>query len=160
MNNKYLKKTIYQKYIPDEIISLPIGKKIVLVGGCFDILHYGHIKFLEKSREKGSYLVVALEPDDRILLHKKRQPIHTQDERAYNLLALRSVDHVIALPLLSTFESYFLFVKNCNPDMIGIVSNDPQIDNKRRQAEAIGAQLVIITDMVGDFSSSKIIEIW
>lgn len=160
MNNKDLKKTSYQKYIPHENINLPIDRTIVLVGGCFDILHYGHIQFLEKSKEKGDYLVVALEPDERIILHKNRHPIHTQAERAYNLQSLRSVDYIVKLPFLSTFEDYFLFVKNCDPDIIGIVSNDPQIDNKRRQAESIGAELVVVMNMVGDFSSSKIIEIW
>lgn len=150
----------YQYYTATENILLPENKKIVLVGGCFDILHFGHIQFLQKSRESGDYLVVALEPDERIINHKNRQPIHTQKERAHNLLALRWVDHVILLPVLSGFKDYLSLVKNCKPDIISTISNDSQIDNKKKQAQVIGAQLVIVSDMIGNFSSSEILQIW
>ena len=56
----------------------PIHSKIVLVGGCFDLLHYGHIEFLKNAKKQGEYLIVALEPDEAIVNYKKRQPIHNQ----------------------------------------------------------------------------------
>lgn len=131
-------------------------KKVVLVGGCFDIIHFGHIQFLQKAKEAGDYLIVALEPDERIINHKKRTPMHTQQERAYNLSALRSVDQVIMLPLLNGFDDYLKLVKEIKPHIIAITSNDPQQVNKQKQADAIGAQLVVVTDMIGEFSSSAI----
>jgi cytidyltransferase-like protein len=131
-------------------------KKIVLVGGCFDIIHFGHIQFLQKAKEAGDFLIVALEPDERIIHHKNRTPMHTQQERAYNLAALRSVDEVIMLPQLNGFDDYLALVKNIKPHIIAITDNDPQKDNKQKQADAIGAQLVIVTDMIGSFSSSNI----
>ena len=79
---------------------------VVLVGGCFDILHIGHIRFLKAARKQGDSLVVALESDEFIRLQKRREPFHTQAERAEILAALRSVDTVILLPLLSTDEDY------------------------------------------------------
>ncbi|SRR6266404_1035706 len=133
-------------------------KKIVLVGGCFDIIHFGHIQFLQKAKEAGDYLIVALEPDERIINYKKRTPIHTQQERAHNLLALRSVDQVIMLPLLNGFDDYLALVADIKPHIIAISANDPQQVNKQKQADAVGAQLVVVTDMIGTFSSSAIFQ--
>jgi len=146
----------YQYYTPSHTILLPKNKKIVLVGGCFDILHFGHIQFLQKARTLGNILVVALEPDERIIEHKQRTPAHTQIERAHNLLALRTVDHIILLPLLHGFNDYSNLVKAINPDTIAITKNDPQLINKQKHADAICAQLVTVIDPVGFFSSSAI----
>lgn len=143
-------------YTPNHPLPLPHNKKIVLVGGCFDILHFGHIQFLQKARENGDYVVVALEPDERILHHKKRTPTHNQEERAHNLLALRSVDQVILLPLLNGFEDYLELVKTIHPDVIAITSGDPQLHNKQKHADLVGAELLVVTDMIGNFSSSAI----
>ncbi len=146
--------SIYNK--PQNNIFLPQNKKIVLVGGCFDILHFGHIQFLEKAHQTGDYLIVALEPDERIINHKNRTPIHTQSERAHNLLALRHVDHVVLLPILNDFDDYLELVKTINPAIIAITNGDPQMENKKKQADAVGAELVIVTDVIGSFSSSAI----
>ena len=131
-------------------------KRIVLVGGCFDILHRGHIEFLEKAGRCGDHLIIALEPNERIIEHKKRNPIHSQDERAYNLSKLRDVDDIILLPLLNGFNDYLNLVKNIKPHVIAITNNDPQLKNKQRQAEEVGAQLIMVTPRIDPFSSSKI----
>jgi FAD synthetase len=149
----------YQYYTPTKNISIPKDKKIVLVGGCFDIIHFGHIQFLEKAKQAGDYLIVALEPDERIINHKHRTPTHTQTERAYNLLALRHVDHVILLPVLNGFQDYLELVQTIKPHVIAITSNDPQLPNKQKQADAAGAQLIMVTDLIGSFSSSNIYKI-
>ena len=121
----------YQYYDPTKNILALSDKKIVLVGGCFDILHFGHIQFLQKAKETGDYLIVALEPDERIINYKSRTPVHTQKERACNLLALRSVDQVIMLPQLNGFDDYLGLVKNIKPHIIAITSHDPQQNNKQ-----------------------------
>jgi FAD synthetase len=148
----------YYHYIPTEKFNDAIAhhKKIILVGGCFDIIHFGHIQFLEKAKKTGDYLIIALEPDERITQNKKRSPTHTQSERAYNLLSLRYVDEIIMLPLLNTFEDYLTLVQTINPHIIAITDNDPQQVNKQKQADAIGAQLIIVTNVIGTFSSSLI----
>src|SRR5579864_7608887 len=102
----------YHYYTQISNILLPTNKKIVLVGGCFDIIHFGHIQFLEKAKQTGDYLIVALEPDERIIDYKQRKPTHTQQERAYNLLALRAVDYVILLPTLQGFDDYLKLVQS------------------------------------------------
>ena len=151
-----IEKMNFQYYTRSHNISLPKDKKIVLVGGCFDILHSGHIQLLEKAKQTGNCLVVALEPDERISRYKNRTPTHTQQERAHNLLALRAVDHVILLPLLHGFDDYLELVKIINPDVIAVTSNDPQMTNKQKQADTIGAQLIIVNDRIENLSSSAI----
>lgn len=145
-----------QIYIPSQNLIIPSNRKTILVGGCFDILHFGHFQFLEKAKAMGNYLIVALEPDERIIHYKNRYPIHNQEKRALNLLGLRFVDHIIMLPLLKDFDDYLALVAAIKPNIIAVTSDDPQIDNKQKQADAVGAQLVIAIDRIEPFSSSKI----
>ena len=86
-------------------------KKKILVGGCFDVFHYGHLLFLRKAKEQGDTLIIALESDDFIRQHKKREQVHTQKQRAEILASLEFVDFIILLPLLSSYDSYLNLVK-------------------------------------------------
>ncbi len=132
-------------------------KKSVLVGGCFDLIHYGHCRFLKKAKETGEFLIVALESDDFIIKNKKREPIHTQDERAEILASLVMVDLVIKLPLFSSYDDYSQMVKNIQPKVIAVTAGDPQLKNKKKQAESVGGQLKIVFDLLKKFSTRKIL---
>lgn len=134
------------------------GKKTVLVGGCFDLLHYGHYIFLKKAKEQGDYLIVAVESDQFILKHKKRKPIHSQKQRAEILTELECVDKVILLPYLSSDSEYESFVRKIHPDIIAVTKGDLQIENKKRQAANVGGRLAIVTSILGAFSTQKIIQ--
>jgi rfaE bifunctional protein nucleotidyltransferase chain/domain len=71
------------------------GKRLVLTNGCFDLLHVGHVRYLEAARQLGDALAVGLNSDDSVrLLKGPERPITTEDERAEILAALRSVDAV------------------------------------------------------------------
>src|SRR5690348_2713653 len=81
------------------------GKKIVLAGGCFDMLHIGHITFLKNARKKGDALFVMIESDESVKMRKGiDRPIHTQSQRAELVAALRFVDAAICIPFFSTHE--------------------------------------------------------
>jgi FAD synthetase len=133
------------------------GQRVVLVGGCFDVLHIGHIEFLSASKKNGDYLIVALEPDASIKNYKKRKPVHTQLQRAKILSHLRDVDEVLLLPSLKGFEAYKKLVEDINPSVIGITQGDPQINNKKLQAQLVGAKIVEVMPHLEGYSSSKII---
>lgn len=133
-------------------------KKTVLVGGCFDLLHYGHLKFLKKAKAVGDFLIVALEPDEFIRKKKKRQPIHTQRQRAQILSSLRFVDLVILLPFFSSDQEYFDMVRAINPKIIAVTEGDPQLKNKEKQIKTIGGELKIVTPLFKKYSTSKIIK--
>ncbi|HSC24722.1 MAG TPA: adenylyltransferase/cytidyltransferase family protein [Candidatus Babeliales bacterium] len=147
-----------QQYIPAQKLLIPADKKIILVGGCFDVIHFGHLRFLEQAKEMGDYLVIALESDEHILHYKHRIPVHKQTERAYNLNAIRHVDNVIMLPFLHDFKDYLQLVQTIKPHIIAITNNDPQMINKQKQADVINAQLIIVTNIIEPFSSSTIIK--
>ena len=70
-------------------------KKIVLIGGCFDILHIGHLRFIEKAKKLGDILVIGIN-DDRFIKKTKgaHRPIITEKQRAELLLGLKAVDYV------------------------------------------------------------------
>ena len=71
-------------------------KKIVTTNGAFDILHYGHVTYLEKSKKEGDILIVLLNSDDSIkMLKGDKRPIIPEKERALILAALSCVDYVV-----------------------------------------------------------------
>ncbi|MEK6691806.1 MAG: D-glycero-beta-D-manno-heptose 1-phosphate adenylyltransferase [Nitrospirota bacterium] len=71
------------------------GKKIVFTNGCFDLVHIGHVRYLEKARGFGDILVVAINTDSSIKRIKGRErPITPQGERAEVLASLGCVDYV------------------------------------------------------------------
>jgi rfaE bifunctional protein nucleotidyltransferase chain/domain len=117
----------------------------VLVGGCFDIIHYGHIRFLKKAKALGDYLVVALESDKNIKrLKGEKRPIHGQNQRREMLESLHFVDQVIVLADEMKDEDYWKLVKVVNPQVIAVTAGDPIIEKKRKQAQEIGATLIEI----------------
>jgi rfaE bifunctional protein nucleotidyltransferase chain/domain len=75
------------------------GKKIVATNGCFDLLHVGHVRYLQAARALGDLLVVGLNSDRSVQeLKGARRPVTTQSDRAEILAALECVDLVTIFP--------------------------------------------------------------
>lgn len=133
-------------------------KKIVLVGGCFDILHPGHIVFLEKARRLGDKLIILLESDQKVkFLKGNNRPIHTQKDRAKLLRALKSVDQVISLPFMNQDSQYDSLIAKIKPDIIATTKGDPKLHHKKRVANLVRARLAIVTNRIKGYSASRII---
>src|SRR3989338_2239706 len=114
--------------------------KKVLVGGCFDLLHFGHIQFLASAKKLGDRLIVALESDENVRRMKgNTRPIHTQAQRRTMLEALEVVDEVISLPPLKTDADYAALVTSVDPTVIAITEGDPMETKKRAHAAIVGA---------------------
>ena len=134
------------------------NKRIVLVGGCFDILHIGHISLLESAKKLGDILVVFLESDETIKFQKgANRPLHTQLQRATVLKAMRDVDYIVLLKPHMTNEHYDKLTNALKPAIIATTENDPGIVHKQRQANQIGANIVFATKPIQDVSTSKIV---
>ncbi len=72
------------------------GQRIVFTNGCFDILHVGHVKYLQEAKRFGDLLIVGLNSDASVrTLKGDLRPINTQEDRAYLLAALDAVDYVV-----------------------------------------------------------------
>jgi cytidyltransferase-related domain len=138
-------------------IPLFKNKKTVLVGGCFDIFHYGHFKFLSQAKKQGDFLIVALESDEFIKKNKRKEPVHNQEERAEILSSLNMVDLVIKLPLFSSYNDYFQMVKLIKPKVIAVTEGDIQLENKKKQAKEVGAEVKIVTPLVKKYSTRRIL---
>ena len=72
------------------------GKKIVFTNGCFDLLHSGHVQYLETSKNFGDILIVGLNSNKSVAAIKgNSRPINSEEDRAYILAALEAVDYVV-----------------------------------------------------------------
>jgi FAD synthetase len=131
-------------------------KKKVLVGGCFDILHYGHVCFLKEAKKHGDYLIVALESDENTKkLKGPGRPIHNQKQRKEILEALSFVDEVIELPEMKNDKDYKDLVMKVAPDVIAITEGDLMKTKKAEHATYVGAKLIEIKK-TPDLSSTKL----
>jgi D-glycero-beta-D-manno-heptose 1-phosphate adenylyltransferase len=72
------------------------GKTVALANGCFDVLHVGHVRYLEGARAEADVLVVGVNADDSVRrLKGEGRPVQPAEDRALLVAALRSVDHVV-----------------------------------------------------------------
>lgn len=133
-------------------------KVTVLAGGCFDILHPGHVIFLEKARKAGDQLIVLLESDEKVRkLKGANRPVHTQKDRAKVLSALRSVDRVISLPFVDQDSEYIRIIASIKPDIIAVTKGYEGSHHHRKTADLIGAKIKYVTKVINGYSTSKIL---
>lgn len=133
------------------------GKNTVLVGGCFDLLHYGHVQFLKSAAMTGDFMIIALESDEFIKINKRKAPIHNQKERAEILATLKIVDVVVLLPFFENEKEYYNLVGAIRPGTIAVTEGDRFLEEKRAQAETVGAEVKVVTRLLKEFSTRKII---
>lgn len=95
--------------------SVRKGKKIVFTNGCFDLLHIGHVTYLNEARAQGDYLVVGLNTDASVKkLKGDGRPVQSETDRAFILSNLKSVD---AVTLFDQDTPYDL-IKTIQPDVL------------------------------------------
>ena len=136
------------------------GKKIVLAGGCFDILHLGHILFLKKAKQQGDLLFLFLESDENIKrLKGSNRPINTRDDRARALSALPSVDYIIKLPKLPTDKDYDRLIAQIKPDVIAVTEEDPNLAKREDQASRVGGKVKSVTRRTKYSTTDKIAQL-
>ncbi len=135
-------------------------KTIVICGGCFDILHIGHIKFLKNAKEKGNSLFVLLENDKNVnKLKGEKRPINLQKERAEILAAVEFVDYVVMLNEMKTNTDYDNLIYSLKPNIIAITKDDPQKAHNLRQAKMINAKVVSVINRIKNKSTSGLADL-
>lgn len=94
----------------DQLISLGEkyrlqGRRLVLTNGCFDLLHTGHVRYLQQARALGDALIIAVNSDRSVQeLKGPTRPLNSEQDRAEVLVALRCVDHVVIFDELRVTE--------------------------------------------------------
>lgn len=131
------------------------GRKIAFTNGCFDLLHVGHVKYLQKARSFGDLLVMGLNSDASIRrLKGEKRPLIGQDERAHILAALDCIDYVVIfdedtpLQLIAALKPDIL-VKGGDYTLAGVVG--------RELVEAAGGRVELVQFVDGK-STTNIIE--
>ena len=131
------------------------GDEVVFTNGCFDILHLGHVDYLEKAQAKGNRLIVAVNEDASVSrLKGPERPINNQNARARLIAALGFVDAVVTFGEETPKE----LIEKLIPDIL-VKGNDYAISN------IVGADTVIehggrveIIALVDGYSTTNIIE--
>lgn len=142
---------------PEQLPLLLETQKTVLVGGVFDVIHYGHLSFFKAAKAQGDILIVALESDEFVKKYKHRTPVHSQLQRAEILSHLDMIDEVIMLPQMKGYKDYLTLVQKVKPSVIAITEGDPYQTEKEKQALTIGAQVVPIVTRNTSLSTSQIL---
>jgi D-beta-D-heptose 7-phosphate kinase/D-beta-D-heptose 1-phosphate adenosyltransferase len=131
------------------------GKRIVFTNGCFDLLHIGHVRYLEEARSLGDVLVVGVNSDNSVRgLKGPNRPILSEEERAEILSGLECVNYVIIfdeptpLELISLLQPHIL-VKGGDWTKESTVGKEV--------VERTGGEVVILPFVEGS-STSKLIE--
>ncbi len=92
-----------------------LGKKIVFTNGCFDIIHRGHVSYLDIAKSYGDVLILGLNSDSSVKsLKGESRPINSEEDRAYILSALESVDFVTIFSNDTPYE----LIKMVKPDVL------------------------------------------
>ena len=131
------------------------GQKLVFTNGVFDILHVGHVRYLEQARALGDALVVAINSDASVrALKGAGRPLINQGERAEILAALRSVNYVSVFDDVSPRS----LIADLLPDVL-VKGGDYALDeiHGREEVEAAGGRVVSLPFVEG-VSTSDIIE--
>ncbi|MBD3375131.1 D-glycero-beta-D-manno-heptose 1-phosphate adenylyltransferase [candidate division KSB1 bacterium] len=125
------------------------GKKVVWTNGCYDLLHAGHVLYLEKARQLGDLLVVGLNSDASVKASKgPLRPIVNETQRAKLLSALSFVDYVIIFDEQSPIK----LIERLHPDIYakGGDYNIETIDQpERRLVESYGGEIALLPGVEG-----------
>ncbi|MGE0568283.1 MAG: D-glycero-beta-D-manno-heptose 1-phosphate adenylyltransferase [Bacteroidia bacterium] len=122
------------------------GKKIVFTNGCFDILHLGHVDYLNQARDSGDALIIGLNTDSSVKRQNKgeNRPVNNEESRAKLLAALSCVDAVV----LFEDETPYELIKLIQPDVL-VKGDDYKAEDivgydivKKRGGEVITIPLV------------------
>jgi rfaE bifunctional protein nucleotidyltransferase chain/domain len=125
------------------------GKKLVVTNGCFDILHLGHVTYLETARNFGDALLVGINSDNATRqLKGAGRPVNSENDRAAVLAALESVDGVC----IFTDATATKFLAAAQPDIYvkgGDYTLDTLNQDERRAVESAGGKIILVPFVPG-----------
>jgi D-glycero-beta-D-manno-heptose 1-phosphate adenylyltransferase len=130
------------------------NRTLVVTNGCFDLLHVGHITYLEQARTQGDALLVGVTGDAGVRqLKGPGRPLNGQQDRAAVLAALESVDGVFVFAELDARQ----FLQTVEPDVYvkgGDYTLDTINQDERRLLQSMGVKIVILPGVPGKSTSA------
>jgi len=134
---------------------------LVVVTGVFDLLHIGHLRFLEAARQLGGSLAVGVEDDERVRRWKgPERPIQSQEDRCDLLRALRVVDEVFLISGERVDPDYYVeLLRPHNSRYLAVTADDPYLAEKRAGMAQIGVEVVVVTPRIENYSTSRLVRL-
>ena len=133
------------------------GKRLVATNGCFDLLHAGHVRYLQAARALGDFLAIGLNGDDSVRdLKGSGRPVTTESDRAELLAALQCVDLVTIFPQRRATQ----FIAAVQPAIYvkgGDYRSETLDEEEHAVLKEIGAEIHLIPFEAG-YSTSRLIE--
>jgi rfaE bifunctional protein nucleotidyltransferase chain/domain len=130
------------------------GKRLVVTNGCFDVLHLGHVTYLESARNLGDALLVGLSGDDSVQqLKGPNRPVNKEADRAAVLAALQSVDGVC----IFAEKTATRFLSIAQPDIYvkgGDYTLETLNQEERRTVEKAGGKIILLPLVPGKSTTS------
>ena len=125
------------------------GKRLVVTNGCFDLLHRGHVTYLQAARGQGDVLLVGLNSDESVrLLKGANRPLNAEQDRAAVLAALESVDAVC----IFAEKTATRFIEAAQPD-IYVKGGDYTVETlnqeERKVVESAGGKIMVLPVVPG-----------
>ncbi len=130
------------------------GKKVVFTNGCFDLLHAGHVSYLEFARSQGDALILGLNSDGSIRrLKGEKRPVVAQEHRAVMMAALEMVDYVVVFDE----DEPAALIGELLPDVLVKAEDWAHYVSGREVVERHGGR-VVLAPMVKGLSTTALIE--
>ena len=130
------------------------GRKLVVTNGCFDILHLGHVTYLENARNSGDALLIGVNGDAAVRgLKGAGRPVNSETDRASVLAALQSVDGVCIFADAAATK----FLAAAQPDIYvkgGDYTLETLNQDERRAVESAGGKIVLVPFVTGKSTTS------
>jgi rfaE bifunctional protein nucleotidyltransferase chain/domain len=125
------------------------GKRLVVTNGCFDLLHRGHVTYLQAARSYGDMLLVGLNSDESVRqLKGADRPVNAEQDRAAVLSALESVDAVCVF----SEKTATRFIERAQPD-IYVKGGDYTVETlnqeERKVVESAGGKIMVLPEVPG-----------
>lgn len=151
LHNEYESKIVNADELQKILGHKDKKEKVVFTNGCFDILHAGHVKYLQNAKNLGSLLIVGLNSDESVKrLKGKNRPINSGQDRASVLSALGFVDYVV----IFEEDTPYQLIEKLKPDILAKGAD-------YKDKEVVGSDLVkevVLIDFVADKSTTNIIK--
>ena len=127
------------------------GKVVGVTSGCFDLLHFYHLRYLEKCKAQCDFLIVGVDSDTLVNRNKNKVPMIPEHHRIAMVDALKCVDAVFQMDEIKNIEDFYPIANKVFKNSDTIYGTKVEINN------SLTAELVIVPDIEEVYSTSELI---
>lgn len=147
--------------VRQSVAGQELSSGLVVATGVFDLLHVGHLRFLEAARALGSSLAVGVESDARVRKWKgPHRPILSQEDREELLSALRPVDAVFLIAGERVDPDYYVeLIAPMGARYLAVTQDDPFLEEKRHSMARLGIEVRVVIPRIENYSTTRLVRL-